>query len=288
MSTNSIKQAQALSLGIKNLKENNCPTINFQSDIHNAAFNGDLKMLQETISQKPQLINAKDADGNNALIPALLGGSSEVVLYLAKYGCEINHSNKLGQTPLHFASMIGEENLLKIILEYNGIESILNKDDFGRTPLHYGSLSELTDSVEYLTAAGGDPNAVDEQGFTPIHYAAFSGHRITCQTLVNQGAELEKNVDCYQSLLEEHAAESIFSDTTSTHHDDYFQLGDNSTDSAPLKLSDVLNQSETPLFSSESPKTTTFSVQESESSELVEGAFPCMVDFDTDTPPSDF
>jgi ankyrin repeat protein len=45
----------------------------------------------------------------------------------------------------------------------------------GRHPLIEAAKYFEVEKVESLLAAGGDPNIADENGFTPVHAAAWSG-----------------------------------------------------------------------------------------------------------------
>jgi len=67
------------------------------------------------------------------------------------------------------------------------------RDEFiGSTPLHFASHRGLTEIVERLLAAGGDPNAREScSGTTPLHWAAKAGHLDTVRVLLRAGSALE-------------------------------------------------------------------------------------------------
>jgi ankyrin repeat protein len=48
------------------------------------------------------------------------------------------------------------------------------RDDFFRAPLHYAALGERHDILEVLLEQGADPNAIDRNGNSPLHYASQS------------------------------------------------------------------------------------------------------------------
>lgn len=51
------------------------------------------------------------------------------------------------------------------------------RDDQGATPLHFAADRGHADIAGVLIAAGADVNAADEDGATPLHYAALCGNQ---------------------------------------------------------------------------------------------------------------
>ena len=59
------------------------------------------------------------------------------------------------------------------------------------TPLHEAAEAGQLGSVgRLLLEAGTDPNAVDEDGKTPLHFAAAFGHASVARLLLEAGADL--------------------------------------------------------------------------------------------------
>ena len=48
-------------------------------------------------------------------------------------------------------------------------------DNEGLTPLHYGAVNRNPVITAHLLTAGADPNALDNEGYTPLHHAARNG-----------------------------------------------------------------------------------------------------------------
>jgi ankyrin repeat protein/L-ascorbate metabolism protein UlaG (beta-lactamase superfamily) len=63
------------------------------------------------------------------------------------------------------------------------------KDDRGRTPLHFASVSEKPDVLAFLIASGADVKAADPEGFTPLHWAASEGRAGAAKALIAAGAD---------------------------------------------------------------------------------------------------
>eukprot|EP00698_Gefionella_okellyi_P011329 TRINITY_DN297_c1_g1_i2.p1 TRINITY_DN297_c1_g1~~TRINITY_DN297_c1_g1_i2.p1 ORF type:complete len:644 (-),score=172.20 TRINITY_DN297_c1_g1_i2:22-1953(-) len=74
---------------------------------------------------------------------------------------------------------------------------IQQRDEVGRTPLHYGAIAVTTgggsaegvDMITPLLMAGADVNAQDDKGWTPLHFAAAHGLVSNCQLLFDFNAD---------------------------------------------------------------------------------------------------
>ena len=63
------------------------------------------------------------------------------------------------------------------------------KDEEGDTPLHYAALEGHLDIVKLLLEHGADPNVKDGFGETPLHFAALEGHLDVAKLLLEHGAD---------------------------------------------------------------------------------------------------
>lgn len=62
------------------------------------------------------------------------------------------------------------------------------RDHRGRCVLHYASQKGNVSALEYF---GPLANALDSEGWAPLHYAAYWGNRISCDRLVQLGADID-------------------------------------------------------------------------------------------------
>ena len=63
------------------------------------------------------------------------------------------------------------------------------KDEIGRTPLHYAAYDGHKEIVERLIANGADIKAKDKGGFTPLDLAVSEGKKETVALLSKHGGK---------------------------------------------------------------------------------------------------
>ncbi len=107
---------------------------------------------------------------------------------LLRWKADPNATDKLGQTPLHFAVSDRDSDPLerheRVVRLLNGGADPNARTDLQETPLHRATLS-LRDSsaeVSQLLRSGAEPQVQDHFGNTPLHFAA--AHATTARTAV--------------------------------------------------------------------------------------------------------
>ncbi|MDG7055225.1 MAG: ankyrin repeat domain-containing protein, partial [Wolbachia endosymbiont of Menacanthus eurysternus] len=79
----------------------------------------------------------------------------DIVRYLVKKGANVNAKDKNGNTPLHFATMVGKVDIAKVLLKHNADVNAENNE--GRTALYYAVKYNHQKLVELLLAYGAVP-----------------------------------------------------------------------------------------------------------------------------------
>ncbi|MBF6254478.1 ankyrin repeat domain-containing protein [Nocardia farcinica] len=64
------------------------------------------------------------------------------------------------------------------------------RDEWGRTRLHYAARDTDLDAIDQLLQAGEDVDARDHEGWTPLHFAAQEAHPAAVQKLLDAGADV--------------------------------------------------------------------------------------------------
>jgi len=96
--------------------------------------------------------NARDEDGCSPLLWAVLAGNKELVKMLLAQGAEVNVSNLDGETPLHWAAVTGKIEIAQLLLDKEA--KVNAKDVFGITPLRSASLNGDWNMVKLLRGHG--------------------------------------------------------------------------------------------------------------------------------------
>lgn len=126
---------------------------------------------------------------------AALGGSLPPQALWERQEQYISHASEQYQerTPLHLASISGQECLLSKILsklgESEAAKASLNmRDSMGATPLFLASQRGRFTVVRQLLTAGADHSVCDNQEQSPLHVACRNGHWNIAETLLVWGA----------------------------------------------------------------------------------------------------
>jgi ankyrin repeat protein len=91
------------------------------------------------------------------------------------------------RTPLHNAAFVGDLELMKKLVDEQGLE-INAKDKYGETPLFYAIRADKKEIVEWLLSNGADANSVSHDGQTPLHYAVMYKNAAVAELLIKGGA----------------------------------------------------------------------------------------------------
>ena len=100
-----------------------------------------------------------------------------------------------GQGEIFEAAKAGDYAKVSVLLK-NNPDLVSSKDDeHGRTPLHWAAYCGHKDIAELLLAKKADVNAEESDRSTPLHWAAYYGHKDMAELLLADGANVNAE-DC--------------------------------------------------------------------------------------------
>ena len=149
------------------------------------------KMIQELLIEKTKDINIQNNLGENVL--HLIARNyepvaKEIIDALSIKKVDGNHKDMSGDTALHIAANVGNENFLAKVKSLGMDPNTKNKA--GQTPLHLAALADEADCFEALLKLGADPNKKDLRGKTPFYY--FENDKQILKYRVVKSSEQEK------------------------------------------------------------------------------------------------
>ncbi|CAN6449913.1 unnamed protein product [Victoria cruziana] len=190
-----------------------------KDDVYTAAAYGDLEKLQRLVEGDGCSVSETDGLGYYALQWAALNNRSAAARYIIEHGGDVNAADHTGQTALHWSAVRGAVQVAEILLQegarvnaadLNGYQTahvaaqygqtaflyhILTKwdadvditDNDGRSPLHWAAYKGFADCIRLLLFLDAFRGRQDREGCTPLHWAAIRGNLEACTILVQVG-----------------------------------------------------------------------------------------------------
>ena len=129
--------------------------------------------------------------------PALTTRSAEVGATRQEafdfFFAEIRHYLYRGDTALHMAAAAFRRPVAELLVAHGA--NCRAKNRRGAEPLHYAadanhwSPAAQAETIEYLSSAGADPNALDGSGVAPLHRAVRTRSLAAVRALLDAGAD---------------------------------------------------------------------------------------------------
>ncbi|XP_067857758.1 ankyrin repeat domain-containing protein 55 [Heptranchias perlo] len=186
--------------------------------VYQAASNGDVNTLTAVIREDPSILECCDSEGSTPLMHAISGRQLDTVKLLLKMGASINTEDACGRTalslatylgwldgcvtllrngakqnipdkngrlPLHAATAENNVRLLAVLLQQTTMCEINHQDNEGMTPLHWAAFHNRPQHVQALLQKGADPTLVDKDFKTALHWAVQSGNRVMTSIILD-------------------------------------------------------------------------------------------------------
>ena len=122
-----------------------------------------------------------DRDGRSDLHYAARDGDLMVVQKLVSLGADVNLQDKHGWTPLHFAAQARSEDVAAFLLAHGA--SVDLEDSHGNTALFRATFASRGDGgvILALRKAGADPTKQNKSGVSPLSLArTIANYDVAC------------------------------------------------------------------------------------------------------------
>lgn len=158
-------------------------------DIHSASAYGDFVKVRKFVEEEGVSLLLPDINGYYALQWAALNNYPEIVQYICEHGGNVNAMDNNKQTALHWAAVKGSIAVADRLLQ-NGAQ-VEATDMNGYRAVHVAAQYGQTAFINHLVAKyHADYEATDNEGRSPLHWAAYKGHSDTVRLLLFRDAFL--------------------------------------------------------------------------------------------------
>ncbi|CAN0901130.1 Protein S-acyltransferase 24 [Linum grandiflorum] len=190
-----------------------------RNDVYTAAAYGDLEKLHRLVESEGCSVSDTDALGYYALQWAALNNRTAAAQYLIEHGADVNAADQTGQTALHWSAVRGAVQVAELLLQEGArvnaadiygyqithvaaqygqtafLYHVVSKwnadpdvpDNDGRSPLHWAAYKGFADCIRLLLFLDAYRGRQDKEGCTPLHWAAIRGNLEACTVLVQAG-----------------------------------------------------------------------------------------------------
>lgn len=166
-----------------------------QHALHLASERGYLSLAESLLRADLNSINVLDSNGQTPLHRAARGGSKETVRSISNLFRAIDRRDTLGRTALHLAASMGFDQVIEYLCIESAAEAVdlVNLETkYGLTALHYASMRGNYQAVKLLVDAGAAVTVANNvQKWSPLHLAAENGHASVVELLIENGADIE-------------------------------------------------------------------------------------------------
>ncbi|MBV9851411.1 MAG: ankyrin repeat domain-containing protein [Armatimonadetes bacterium] len=140
------------------------PVLDQVLQLHEAATKGDVAALRRLLAETDD-VDARDEQGNTALILAAKAKQREAVSALLSHGADVNAMSDKGSTAISWAADRGDAGTLKILLEPGGDPNLRKLGDYynDMPALHLAAERDSTDCVQLLLDYGAEIDLRDTQ-----------------------------------------------------------------------------------------------------------------------------
>ncbi|XP_006177557.2 LOW QUALITY PROTEIN: ankyrin repeat domain-containing protein 7 [Camelus ferus] len=168
------------------------PGYNFRNKdlkkLHKAASAGDLEKLKQYLQLKKHDVNMLDREHRTPLHLACANGNSNIVSLLIEKQCKESVWNGANRSPSTKAVQRDKESCAAILLEHGADPNLVDLD--GNTALHYAACHPSISLVEKLLEHKANLEAQNKDGYTPLLLAITENNAEMVEFLLKRGADV--------------------------------------------------------------------------------------------------
>ncbi|GAB6033390.1 hypothetical protein CHUAL_013153 [Chamberlinius hualienensis] len=169
-----------------------------QTPMHLAAWHGRTKIVKDLLWRNKTVINYTDEDGNTPLHVASLVGNESVVKLLIEAGASLDIRNSRMWTSLDCAASRGFVSIVKLLLESGCLIDPIEK--MRVSPLHLAAATGTVEVVNLLLENGADITRRDDQLRNPLEIAIDNSRKDIARAII--ASDQWENVLHYGTLDE--------------------------------------------------------------------------------------
>ncbi|VDI08953.1 Hypothetical predicted protein [Mytilus galloprovincialis] len=185
-----------------------------------SAIRGNYDIVEFLIVNVKCNVNKTDRKGNSPIHKASERGHTAVAKLLLENNADVSHCNNDKTSPLYVACKGGYKDTVELLLQNNADVNQCNED--GRPPLYAACKGGHKDTVELLLQNNADVNQCDKYGMPPLYVACGEGHNDTVELLLQNNADV--------NLCEEYGTPSLYVACEGGHKDTVELLLQNNAD----------------------------------------------------------
>ncbi|KAJ5692827.1 hypothetical protein N7462_002250 [Penicillium macrosclerotiorum] len=176
-------------------------TLEFEDTVEDGVSN----TLEDRIMSSVGRLGLEDRDleGMTKLHRAVRDNEFMVVQSLIEQGANLRSTSNDGRTVLHYASIDRSKGveMIKLLLNSNAQEALGLVDEDGQTPLHYAAKAGFADAADLLIASGLSADSLDRFGFSPFIWAVIVGDITATRLFLSHGSNANSTSSDGKSAL---------------------------------------------------------------------------------------
>ncbi|KAK4553669.1 hypothetical protein LTR86_009167 [Recurvomyces mirabilis] len=163
-------------------------------DYNTEAGDGVPNVAEDAISLSVNKLNLEDRDaaGLTLLHRAVQDNNLTLVKSLVEQGANLRIRDNHGRIALHYASLNPDKgvDMMNLLLSSEHAEIMSFIDDNGQTPLHYAAKKDFIDGIQLLVESGAFIDLPDQHEYSPYLWAVISGQYKATEMLLSLGVNV--------------------------------------------------------------------------------------------------